>query len=54
MKKKKFFKICVKIIFIIKIIIGKTYHERKFHTKYLPHKCSLEGIIKSNLNFRLF
>lgn len=26
---------------------GKTYHERKFHTKYLPHKCHYE----SNFNF---
>jgi len=25
------------------MLIGKTYHERKFHTKYLPHKCSFES-----------
>jgi hypothetical protein len=24
--------------------LGKTYHERKFHTNYLPHKCIIEGI----------
>ena len=23
------------------LIKGKTYHERKFHTNYLPHKCNI-------------
>jgi hypothetical protein len=27
----------------LNLILGKTYHERKFHTNYLPHHCTLEG-----------
>ena len=40
------------------IYLGKTYHERKFHTKYLPHKCDYEECpatfaSKSALNYHL-
>jgi hypothetical protein len=39
-------------------ILGKTYHERKFHTKYLPHKCEYEDCYamfasKSALNYHM-
>jgi hypothetical protein len=46
---------------MVKIFIyylGKTYHERKFHTKYLPHKCCTTGCdaefaSKSALNYHI-
>jgi uncharacterized Zn-finger protein len=39
-------------------MIGKTYHERKVHINYLPHKCPMSGCeisfaSKSALNYHM-
>ena len=43
---------------IFYLILGKTYHERKFHMNYLPYKCKIEDCYKnfankSSLNYHL-